>query len=104
MERPTITVNEKTYEMKKLTGRDWRVFSEFNDKVPQYTDADFIEKHAAFIAEFYMGITADDILDNMPLAEIVPASMAIRNYVLQSLTAKFKEVEKNASKDAKTEQ
>lgn len=99
MERPTITVNEKTYEMKKLTGRDWRVFSEFNDKVPQYIDADFIEKHAAFIAEFYMGITADDILDNMPLAEILPASLAIRNYITQSLTAKFERLEKNSEAD-----
>ena len=104
MERPTITIEGKKYEIKKLTGRDWRVFSEFNDKIPQYTDADFIEKHAAFIAEFYNGVTADNVLDNMPLPEIVPASMAIRNYILQSLTAKFKEVEKNVEKDAKTEQ
>jgi len=99
MERPTITVDEKTYEMKKLTGRDWRVFSEFNDKVPQYTDADFIEKHAAFIAEFYNGVTADDILDNMPLKEILPASLAIRDYVTQSLTAKFERLEKNSGAD-----
>lgn len=99
MERPTITVNEKTYEMKKLTGRDWRVFSEFTENAPEYVDADFLEKHAAFIAEFYMGITADDILDNMPLAEILPASLAIRNYITQSLTAKFERLEKNSEAD-----
>lgn len=103
MERPTITIEGKKYEMKRLTGRDWRIFSEFSEKAPAYTDADFIEKHAAFIAEFY-DVTADDILDKVPLEEIVPASVAIRNHVMQSLTAKFKEVEKNAVEDVKTEQ
>ena len=94
MERPIITVNEKKYEIKELTGRDWRIFSEFNEKTPEYTDADFIEKHAAFIAEFYQGVTADDILD-LPLEEILPVSMAIRNYITKMLTAKFEQIEKN---------
>lgn len=94
MERPIITVNEKKYEIKELTGRDWRIFSEFNEKTPEYTDADFIEKHADFIAEFYQGVTADDILD-LPLEEILPASLAIRNYVTKTLTARFEKIEKN---------
>ena len=95
MERPTITIEGKTYEMKKLKGRDWRLFGEFADNAPNYTDADFIEKHAAFIANFFH-VTADEILDKMGLEEILPASIAIRNYITKSLTAKFEQVEKNS--------
>lgn len=102
MERPTITIGEKTREIKNLTGRDWRILSEFIESNPEYTNADYIEKHAAFVAQFY-GVTADDIL-NLPLGEILPASTAIRNYIMKTLTAKFEQIEKNAEKGDKTEQ
>ena len=95
MERPTITIEGKTYEMLPLIGRSWRILGEFADNAPNYTDADFIEKHAAFIANFFH-VTADEILDKMGLEEILPASIAIRNYITKSLTAKFEQVEKNS--------
>jgi len=95
MDKPTITtLDNKKHEMITPTGRHWRIFSEFVESNPEYTDADFIEKHAAFIAEFYQGVTADDILD-LPLEEILPVSMAIRNYITKMLTAKFEQIEKN---------
>lgn len=98
MTRPAITINGKKYEMKKLTGRDWRILGEFTDDAPKYDDADFIEKHAAFVAKFYDDLTADDVLD-LPIEEILPASLAIRRYVMQCLTGKIEQVEKNSEAD-----
>ena len=95
MTRPTITVDGKKYEMKKLTGRDWRILGEFADAAPEYVDADFLEKHAAFVAKFYDGVTVDDVLD-LPIEEILPASLAIRQYVMQCLTGKIEQIEKNS--------
>lgn len=95
MERPTITIEGEKFELKKLTGRSWRVFSEFVENQPEYTKADFIERQAEFIANFY-DVTAEEILDKMPLEEIMPASLAVRNYVMATLTAKFAKMEKNA--------
>ena len=99
MTKPTITtLDGKKHELKKITGRHWRILSEFIDTAPEYVDADFIEKHAAFIAQFYDGVTADDILD-LPIEDILPASAAIRKYVMESLTDKLEKIEKNSEAD-----
>ena len=98
MERPTITIDGEKYEIKKLVGRSWRILGEFADSKPDYTDTDFIEKHAAFIANFY-NVTAEDILDKMPLEEILPASMAVQKYIMKTLTEKIEEIEKNSDGD-----
>lgn len=102
MGRPTITIEGKTYEMKKLTGRDWRIIGEFINNAPKSIDADFVEKHADFIAKFF-GVTADDILDKMQLEDIIPASIETRDYLLTRLSAKIKVIEKNADAGDKTE-
>ncbi len=98
MERPTIIIEGVKYEMKKLVGRSWRTLGEFTENPPTYTDADFIEKHAAFIAKFY-DVAAEEILEKMPLEEILPASIAIRTYVMNTLTEKIAVIEKNAATD-----
>lgn len=95
MERPTITIECKKHEMKKLTGRDWRTLGEFTENPPTYTDADFIEKHADFIAKFY-DVPAEEILEKMPLEEILPASMAIKTHTMNTLIAKIAVIEKNS--------
>ena len=98
MERPTIKIEDKIYAIKELKGKDWRILGEFGENQPQYTDADFIEQHADFIAKFY-DVTKEEILDKMPLEEILPASFAIRNYLLNTLTEKIAAIEKNAGAD-----
>lgn len=96
MARPIITtLDGKEYEMRALTGRDWRILGEFIDTAPEYADVDFLEKHAGFIAKFYDGVTAEDILD-LPIEEIIPASLAVRNYIATSLSAKLEKIEKNS--------
>lgn len=99
MTRPIITtLDGKTHELARITGRHWRILSEFIDNAPEYVDADFIEKHAAFIAAFYDDVTVDDVLD-LPIEEILPASAAIRKFVMTQLTAKLEKIEKNVAAD-----
>ena len=95
MERPTITIGGKEHEMIALTGRSWRLLGEFLETAPDYTDADFLEKHAAFIAQFYDDVAAEDILD-MPLEDIFPASVAVRDYISALLGSKLEKIEKNS--------
>lgn len=104
MERPTITtIDGSEHKMRNLDGRAYRIVSEFDNNLPNYTDADFIEKHAAIIAEFYSGITLDDVLD-LPLEDILPASFELRSYVLKITWAKTAAVSKNAPEGKETEQ
>lgn len=99
MDKPKITtLDGQVHEMRKLTGRDWRLLGEFTDNASNFFDADLLEKHAAFTAQFYDGVTADDILD-LPLDDIMPASYAVRNYISSQLGAKLEKIEKNAEAD-----
>lgn len=97
MERPTITIEGKTYEMKKLVGGDWRVLGEFRNSEPTALNADFIEKHAKLISNFF-GVSPEEILDKMPLEEILPTTRGIQNYMIEKLSAKLEVIEKNSDK------
>lgn len=97
MKRPTITIKGEEHEICAITGRQWRILSEFIDSAPEYSDADFIEQHAEFIAKFY-GVAAADVID-LPLEEILPISAAIRKYIVERLTAKLEKIEKNSEED-----
>jgi len=95
MEKPTITtIDGKAHEMKPLTGRAYRLVAEFDKNLPQVTDVDLIERHAAFLADFY-GLNVDDVLD-MPLEDILPASFATRKAAYAFTWLKMQEISKNA--------
>lgn len=96
MEKPRITtVDGVEHEMINLTGRSYRTIVEFENNAPQLTDADFIEMHAALIAELYKGVTVDDVL-NMPLDEIMPASREARKFAYAFTWLKMTEITKNS--------
>lgn len=95
MNKPIITIDGKIIEMKILTGRDWRILGEFANQNIQMSDPAFFEKHAEFIANFFDGVTADDVL-NLPLEDIFPLYIKIRSYFMEKFSAKIAEVEKNA--------
>lgn len=98
MNKPTITtVDGVKHEMKPINGRAYRIVSEFDNTAPQISDADFIERHAALVAEFF-DVTADDVLD-MPLEDILPASIQTRRTVIQLTWQKTVEISKNAEED-----
>lgn len=96
MDRPRITtIDGKEHEMITLTGRAYRLASEFDNNQPQFGDADFLERHAAITAEFYDGVTKEDILD-LPIEEILPASLAVRRAVFQLALLKTATISKNS--------
>ena len=99
MEKPIIkTLDGKEHEMRELKGRDWRTLGEFMDNASTFTDTDFLEKQAEFIAKFYDGVTVEDILD-LPLEDIMPVSVAIRDYIFNQLGARLEKIEKNSETD-----
>lgn len=98
MERPTITINGVEHKMAELTGRTYRIASEFDNNQPQITDIDFIERHADVISKFYDGVTKEDVLD-MPLEEILPASVVARRAVYAFTWLKTAEISKNSDED-----
>ena len=99
MKKPTITtIDGKTHEMINLTGRTYRVVAEFEKNAPDIADVDYIERHAALIAELYDGVTVDDVLD-MPLEDIIPASLAARKVAYSFTWLKMQEITKNVEAD-----
>ena len=46
MNKPIITINGKTIEMRSLKGRDWRVFGEFLNIDNRLQTPEYIEKYA----------------------------------------------------------
>lgn len=98
MQRPTIiTADGKQHEMIKLTGRIYRIVAEFDSNMPQISDVNFIERHAALAAELY-GVTTDDIL-NMPLEDILPATTEARRLTYSFTWLKMSEIAKNSDTD-----
>lgn len=95
MNKPTITINGKTIEMRSLKGRDWRVFGEFLNTDNRLQTPEYIEKYADFIANFFDGVTADDVL-NLELYEILPVYIDIRKYFLSTISARIEQIEKNS--------
>ena len=105
MERPTITIEGKKYEMPRTTGREWRKLLEYDKNHNDIYAEDFIEKRCEFLAENYGAkFTADDLLDTLDIAEIAQAYRDVAGYILGRISAKMEEVEKNVSEGDKKEQ
>lgn len=98
MIKPTITINGNVISMRTLTGRDWRILGEFMNEDIKPKQSDYIEKHAAFIANFFEGVTADDVL-NLPLSDIFPLYSDIQQYFTASISEKLEIISKNVETD-----
>ena len=104
MERPTITIGGKTYELPRPKCGAWRRLLEFDKNHGNLFTEDAIEKRCEFLAEMYGGdLTADKLLDELYLDEIVPAVRAVTSYLVSTTTPRLEVTEKNASEgDATT--
>ena len=91
------TIDGAEHALKKFDGRIYRKVAEFDNNQPQISDADFIERHAEIVAELF-GVTTDDVLD-MPLEEILPASLAGRTAVFKLTWLKTELIGKNVAED-----
>lgn len=104
MERPTITIDGKTYELPRPKCGVWRKLLELNKNHGNLFAEDAIEKRCEFLAEMYGGdLTADKLLDELYLDEIVPAVRAVTSYLVNTTKPRLEATEKNASEgDATT--
>ena len=100
MEKPTVTIDGVAHEIRNLKVRDWKNFTEFIRADIKPSQPDFIEKHAEFIAHFFDGVTAEEILD-LPLKDILPLYDAIQNYLIYCLYAKLDTRTKDANAELK---
>ena len=105
MKKPTITIDGKIYELPRPKCGVWRKLLECDKNHGEVFAEDFIEKRCEFLAEVYgNGLTVDKLLDELYLDEIIADYRAVTKYLIEQLTPKLEEVEKNASEgDAKTQ-
>ena len=95
MDRPTITIGDKTFEMKTIDGRAFRLVSEYKESDFKFSNSAMVEEAAEFIVKFFDGVTADDVLD-LPLEEIMPLAFRIERFVINLVSGKSEEIAKNA--------
>lgn len=97
MDNPTITIGGKTYELPRPKGGAWRKLLEHDKNHNDIFAEDFIEKRCEFLAEIYgNGLTADNLLDELYLDEIIAAYREVARYTLRQVAPKLEEVQKNA--------
>lgn len=104
MEQPTITVDGQTYKMPRPKCGAWRRLLEFDKNHGNLFTEDAIEQRCEFLAEMYGGdLTADKLLDELYLDEIVSIYRKTTRYLVAVGTSRNEEIEKNASEgDATT--
>ena len=88
MATPTITINGKEIEMKKLTARIWRETTKENEKRKDLSSAEAIDIYCAVIATAF-GVTADEVLDNLYIEDIMPKYFEVLNSINTLITAKL---------------
>lgn len=94
MDKPKILINGTEHEIKEVKGKDWRILGEFFEKNISFTDKNFMEEQADFIANFFDDVTANEILE-LPIEEIFPMAIEIRNYMTNKIGEKLNAIEKN---------
>ena len=105
MERPTITIGGKVYEMPKPKAGIWRRLMLLDKENANLFSPDFVEKRCAFIATAYGDVfSAEMLLEELSLDEVTKNYTAATSFILNSIVPKLEEAEKNAGKDGKPTQ
>lgn len=99
MEKLTIkTLDGKIHSIRKIDGRAWRITAEYIEGNFKFDNPALLEEAAAYIAEFFEGVTSEDILE-MPLEEIMPTAFKIRDMVFGKIMPRVEAIEKNSEED-----
>lgn len=88
MDRPTITIDGRKIELPEAKARIWREIIKFDETRKEIPTADFVDRHAEIIALAF-GVTADEVLDNLEVGEILPVYLSVLTALLEMLTAKM---------------
>lgn len=96
MDMPKITVDGKEFTMAAPKCRMWRTWMAFDKEKGNLAPEEFIERHCALIAEVFPGLTADDLLDNVDLDEVILIYNRCLLALMQLLSSRLELLGKNA--------
>ena len=88
MDRPTININGQEIILPEVKARVWREIMQFESVRKDIKSVDAIDKYCAVIAMAF-GVTADEVLDNLDIADVLPTYFATLNCVVAMLTEKL---------------
>ncbi len=97
MEFPKIEIDGKIYEMQEPRARMWRNFVEFDENKRNLSNADFIDRHCEMIALVFDDVTADDLLDNLQLSDVLKIYRDCYICLSNLMTNKLRVLEKNST-------
>lgn len=96
MNKPTIEVNGKEYEIKAVKPKQWREFFKFDDERGELPLSELLDKHCEAIAGFFDDeVTAEYLLENMDIADVLKVYHEIRAYLMELVTSKLETGSKN---------
>lgn len=100
MKNPTLNLNGKTYEMKPVKAKIWRIMLQFEQSKKDIDISMFIKSHCEILEQLF-DVDADKIEDECALEDITKTYTDCFAYVMQLITKKTKELpedenEKNA--------
>ena len=99
MTKPTIEIEGKKFEIVKIKPRQWREFFKFDSERGELPLSELMQGHCEAIAPFFDGeVSADYLLDNMDIADVLKAYHDIRAYLMERITAKLEINSKNVEK------
>lgn len=85
---PTLTVDGKEIEMAGVKARAWREIMAFEDKRKELTVSAAVDEYCRIIALAF-GVTVDEVLDNLELADVLPKYFEVLDAVISMLTEKL---------------
>ena len=99
MNKPTIEIEGKKFEIVKIKPRQWREFFKFDSERRELPLSELMQGHCEAIAPFFGDeVSAEYLLDNMDIADVLKAYHDIRAYLMERITAKLEINSKNVEK------
>ena len=95
---PEITIGEKSYKAKPVTMKVWREITKADTVDEESTMAGLLGSRVHILALVY-GID-DDVLDAMPVEEVLPAYKEAASYVSSLVFSRLEKMPKNAEAEA----
>jgi hypothetical protein len=99
---PELKINGKTMRPGNPKAKIWREVMKFADEKKEFTDGELMDKYAKVIALAFGGaVTAEDIMEQVELEEIVPTYRKIYAWVIDVATKKLEQIPNGETPEGK---
>lgn len=93
MEQFKIVLDGKEYTTINPKARVWREFVKFDEQKKELELINYVDKHAEMIASVFNDeVTADKILDNIDLDDIMPIYNDVFRWLLSQISTKLNKI------------